>query len=61
MVAPTKVPLSVQTRGPLPARTDELPFPLDLRRDQTGALHAQLARQIREAVLSGLLPGGTPL
>lgn len=61
MVAPVKVPLPAEIRGPLPARTDELPFPLDLRRDQTGALHAQLARQIREAVLSGLLPGGTPL
>ncbi|WP_189067124.1 MocR-like pyridoxine biosynthesis transcription factor PdxR [Deinococcus radiotolerans] len=61
MVAPPIAPLSADARGPLPARTDELPFPLDLRRDQTEALHAQLARQIREAVLSGLLPGGTPL
>ena len=61
MVAPTKAPLAPQSRGPLPARTDELPFPLALRREQSEALHAQLARQIREAVLSGLLPGGTPL
>ncbi|WP_221088493.1 MocR-like pyridoxine biosynthesis transcription factor PdxR [Deinococcus aquaedulcis] len=61
MVAPSTAPLLTQTGGPLAARTDDLPFALTLDRHSPEPLHAQVARQVRAAVLGGVLPAGAPL
>ncbi|PTA69538.1 MocR-like pyridoxine biosynthesis transcription factor PdxR [Deinococcus arcticus] len=61
MVAPSPAPVSAQRRGPLAPRADDLPFAVTLDRGGPHALHAQLARQLRGAVLSGTLPPGAPL
>jgi len=52
-----KAPLSARSARPL----TDLPFSLDLRRGAETALHAQLAQQLRQAALSGRLPGGAHL
>ena len=52
-----KAPLSARSGRPL----TDLPFPLELRRGAETALHAQLAQQLRQAALSGRLPGGAQL
>ncbi|UBV43704.1 PLP-dependent aminotransferase family protein [Deinococcus taeanensis] len=61
MVAPSTVPLPAVSRGPLAPRTEDLPFPVTLARSVPEPLHAQLARQVRAAVLAGRVPGGTAL
>ncbi|MBZ9749536.1 PLP-dependent aminotransferase family protein [Deinococcus sp. HMF7604] len=58
MVAPLAVPLSAVSGEPLALRADELPFAVTLARGGAEALHAQLARQVRGAVLAGTLPPG---
>ncbi|WP_295819454.1 PLP-dependent aminotransferase family protein [uncultured Deinococcus sp.] len=62
MVAPRTAPLPASSGSPLRStRTDGLPFPVTLERGGREPLHAQLAAQLRAAVLSGALPGGSAL